>query len=80
ARRIIRFLVAHGALGAVSTHDLTLADDPAIAAIARAIHFTEQFTDGPTGPSMVFDYKIRSGIATSTNALRLMQIVGLHLE
>jgi hypothetical protein len=28
---------------------------------------------------MTFDYKIRPGIATSTNALRLMEIVGLRL-
>jgi hypothetical protein len=28
---------------------------------------------------MTFDYKLRPGIATSTNALRLMQIVGLDL-
>ena len=29
---------------------------------------------------MTFDYKIRPGIATSTNALRLMEIVGLDLD
>jgi hypothetical protein len=29
---------------------------------------------------MSFDYTLRPGLATSTNALRLMQIVGLDLE
>ena len=80
ARRIIAYLVAQGALGAVSTHDLTLADDPAIAAAARPVHFTETIAEDGTGPTMSFDYKLRPGIATSTNALKLMQIVGLDLN
>ena len=79
ARRIIAHLVRQGALGAVSTHDLNLADAPELATTARPIHFTEEFTSGPDGPSMTFDYRARSGIATSTNALRLMEIVGLDL-
>jgi hypothetical protein len=29
---------------------------------------------------MSFDYTIRPGVATSTNALKLMQIVGLDLD
>ncbi len=83
ARRIIRYLVANGALGAVSTHDLDLAEPseaPAIAAAARPVHFTEILTDGPDGPAMSFDYRLRPGIATSTNALSLMRIVGLELD
>jgi DNA mismatch repair ATPase MutS len=79
ARRVILFLVHAGALGAVSTHDLTLAAHPAIAAVARPIHFTETVSTGPAGPAMHFDYRIRPGIATSTNALRLMEIVGLDV-
>jgi hypothetical protein len=80
ARRIILYLVHCGALGAVSTHDLTLTDSPEMATVARTIHFTETFTSGPEGPAMTFDYKIRPGLATSTNALRLMEIVGLDLS
>jgi hypothetical protein len=80
ARRVILHLVANGAIGAVSTHDLTLAESPDMAAAARPIHFTEQFHSGPAGPSMSFDYKIRPGVATSTNALKLMQLVGLDLD
>lgn len=79
ARRIIMHLVEQGAIGAVSTHDLNLADAPEIAAVARPIHFTEHFSTGPDGPVMTFDYRLRQGIATSTNALRLMEIVGLDL-
>lgn len=79
ARRIIAHLVRQGAIGAVSTHDLDLANAPELATTARPLHFTEEFISGPDGPSMTFDYRIRPGIATSTNALRLMEIVGLDL-
>jgi len=79
-RRIHAHLLAAGALGAVSTHDLTLANVPELAPRARLVHFTETIEDGPSGPRMSFDYTLRPGLATSTNALRLMQIVGLDLE
>jgi len=80
ARRIIRHLLAVGATGAVSTHDLTLADAPDLATSATQVHFTEQFARGPDGPTMRFDYTLRPGIATSTNALKLMEIVGLPVD
>jgi DNA mismatch repair ATPase MutS len=31
-------------------------------------------------PEMTFDYHLREGVATSTNALKLMEIVGLPIE
>ncbi|MBF6612797.1 MAG: hypothetical protein IVW55_06670 [Chloroflexi bacterium] len=79
ARRIIMYLVHQGAIGAVSTHDLNLAGIPEVAAAANPIHFTETIRDTASGLQMLFDYKLRPGIANSTNALRLMQIVGLDL-
>ncbi len=80
ARRIIRHLLNQGALGAVSTHDLALGDAPELAAAAQLVHFTETFARGPEGPVMHFDYRLRPGIATSTNALKLMELVGLPLD
>ncbi len=80
ARLVVLRLVGCGAIGAVSTHDLSLAASPAVAACARQVHFTEQFTDGPDGPCMTFDYRLRPGLATSTNALKLLQLVGLVAE
>src|SRR5581483_10361428 len=44
ARSIMRYLLRVGATGAVSTHDLTLADTPEIAAASDRVHFTEDFT------------------------------------
>jgi MutS-like protein len=80
ARAVIRSLLAIGATGAVSTHDLSLTDEPALKADSVAVHFTEQFTRGPDGPAMAFDYVLRPGVATSVNALALMEIAGLPRE
>ncbi len=80
ARQVILHLLRSGAIGAVSTHDLTLADASDLAVASAPVHLTESFTDGPNGPTMDFDYTLRPGIATSTNALKLMALVGLPLE
>lgn len=77
ARRIVRELVDLGAIGAVSTHDLTLAEGSELAGVVVPVHFTETFTRTPDGPVMTFDYRLRPGIATSTNALALMEVIGL---
>jgi hypothetical protein len=77
-RHILLYLLRVGAIGAVSTHDLSLASLPQIAPVSHTVHFTEHFERGPDGtPEMTFDYKLREGVATSTNALKLMEIVGL---
>ena len=80
ARQIILHLLELGGTGAVSTHDLALADTPELKALSRPFYFTEHFTRGPEGLSMTFDYQLRPGIATSTNALKLVELVGLPLE
>lgn len=77
ARRILQHLLASHAIGAVTTHDLTLADTPELQAAARPVHFQETVHAGGTEPVMTFDYRLRPGLARSTNALRLMEIVGL---
>ena len=80
ARRIVRHLLAAGAIGAISTHDLALAETPALAAAARPIHFRETFDGSADDATMSFDYQAREGIATSSNALRLMALIGLGSE
>lgn len=79
ARTVIRYLLDLGATGAVSTHDLTLAQAPDLTPLSQPVHFTERFTRDATGPAMSFDYRLRPGIATSVNALKLMELVGLPL-
>ncbi|HBL31751.1 MAG TPA: DNA mismatch repair protein, partial [Acidobacteria bacterium] len=78
-RRVLTHLLRGGALGAVSSHDLQLAEIPELAAACRPVHFRESLHPGAE-TSMTFDYKMRPGIATTTNALALMELVGLPRE
>jgi hypothetical protein len=45
-----------------------------------AVHFTDTVGEGPHAPPMSFDYRLRPGVATTTNALRLMRLIGLELD
>ncbi len=76
ARTVIRLLLRTGAIGAVTTHDLGLADADDLMARASLVHFRES-VDGEPGGGLSFDYRLRDGIATSTNALKLLRLVGL---
>ena len=72
---MLRHLLETDAIGAVTTHDLSLADAEDLVARAALVHFTESVDDGAGGLS--FDYRLRDGIATSTNALKLLEVAGL---
>jgi hypothetical protein len=74
-RAVVRHLLDAGAIGAMTTHDLGLAGEDPLKAAAVLAHFTEQVH--PDG-RMTFDYRLRPGLATSTNALRLMQLIGIQ--
>lgn len=76
--RVLRHLVGSGAIGAVSTHDLELAEDPQLEHIARVVHFRETIErDAQGAETMRFDYRMREGVTPTTNALRLLEWVGL---
>ena len=73
-RAVASHLLDARAIGVMTTHDLGLADEEPLASAAQLAHFTEQVhADG----TMTFDYLLRPGLATSTNALRLMQLIGI---
>ncbi len=76
-RKVLQHLLAAGAIGAVSTHDLALAEIPELAPHCRTVHFRESFAPGEGGPRMTFDYRLRPGVATTANALALLKLVGL---
>ena len=75
--RVLAHLVAEGALGAVSTHDLDLAKSSDLAQSCRPVHFRETLHGREHGQQMSFDYKLREGVASTTNALKLLELVGL---
>lgn len=80
ARRIIRHLVDMGAIGAVTTHDLELGEATELQDAMVPVHFRETVNPSGEGPALTFDYRLRPGVATSRNALKLMEIVGLGGE
>lgn len=75
-RGVARHLLEAGALGAMTTHDLNLAGEEPLASAAVLVHFTEIVDEHG---QMRFDYKLRPGLATSRNALRLMKMIGIEL-
>ena len=76
--RVLQYLLQHGAIGAISTHDLDLATREPLGSVCRCVHFRETLHDQHAQRPMTFDYRLRPGLATTTNALRLLEIVGLE--
>jgi DNA mismatch repair ATPase MutS len=76
-RGVVRHLLDAGAIGGITTHDLSIASQPPLDRAARLVHFTEIVDARGT---MAFDYRLRPGLATSRNALRLMQMIGINLS
>ena len=78
--RIVGELISLDTLGAVTTHDLALADAEELKQACRPVHFTETIEVGGDGAAagMSFDYQLRPGVATSTNALRLLELMGIR--
>ncbi|CAN5871302.1 MutS family DNA mismatch repair protein [soil metagenome] len=74
---VTRHLLDAGAIGAMTTHDLNLAGEEPLRSTARLVHFTEIVDEQGT---MRFDYRLREGLATSRNALRLMQLIGIDIR
>jgi len=78
AEAVLRELLARGALGLVTTHDLALTAlagggaGAAPPALANA-HFEDQVAEG----ALAFDYRLRPGVVGHSNALALMRAVGL---
>jgi hypothetical protein len=76
AEAVVRSLVARGAAGLMSTHDLALAQIvDTVGASARNVHFEDHIEEG----RVVFDYKMREGVVTKSNALALMRSVGIEV-
>lgn len=76
--QVLRHLMQYRAIGAISTHDLELADEPELVSVATTVHFRETIRPDAAGnEQMTFDYKMREGVSPTTNALRLLEMVGL---
>ncbi len=76
AEAVVRGLIDLGAIGLVTTHDLTLAQiADRLAPQVENVHFEDRLEDG----KMLFDYRMRPGVVTHSNALALMRAIGLEV-
>jgi hypothetical protein len=76
ANALLKGLLEAGAVGLVTTHDLALTKaGGADGAPIQNVHFEDHLE----GDRLVFDYQMRPGIVTKSNALALMRAVGLKV-
>jgi hypothetical protein len=77
AEATLKFLMEKHAVGIVSTHDSALADIPVLSSVRTDLHFQETIREEGGETRMSFDYKLRPGVATTSNAQRLAEAIGL---
>ncbi len=77
ARAVVVHLLQKSAIGAVTSHDLAMADlaETTDGHVVN-VHFKENVHDN----KMTFDYVLSPGVVSTTNALRLMKIVGIAVK
>ena len=76
AEGVIRTMISRGAIGMVTTHDLSLTEIGAIFPDrVKNVHLQDKVENG----QMSFDYKLRDGVITHSNALELMRMIGLDV-
>lgn len=76
AEAVLRSLVERGAIGLVTTHDLAITrPGPELAPYVTNVHFQDHLEEG----RMHFDFQLRSGVVTKSNAIELMRSVGLDV-
>ena len=76
AEGVVRTMLGRGAIGMVTTHDLSLTE---IAAIFPGRVMNVHLQDKVANGQMSFDYKLRDGVITHSNALELMRMIGLDV-
>lgn len=76
AKALINQLERDGALGLISTHDLELGElEKESNGRVKNYHFREYYQN----QEISFDYKLRTGISTTRNALYLIKMAGIEL-
>lgn len=76
AEGLLRALMERDTIGIVTTHDLALTRVTAsLGGAIRNFHFEDHVEDG----RMRFDYVLRDGVVTRSNAIELMRLIGLEI-
>ncbi len=77
ASGILRSLLERGGIGLITTHDLALTSiADALSPHASNVHFDDWFEQG----ELRFDYTVKPGPVTRSNAIALMRAVGLDIR
>lgn len=77
AKVLVNQLLRDGAIGMVSTHDLELGDlEKESKGRIKNYHFREDFRNN----KLHFDYRLRTGISTTRNAMYLIRMAGIDTE
>lgn len=75
AGAMVKTLIANGAAGALSTHDVALTEIARREELCGAnVHMQSKDPDNP----LDFDYRLRPGIASQTNGLAIVRLMGLE--
>src|SRR6185312_11539106 len=74
ADAVLRALMRNGAIGALSTHDLALAELAEVPELGGLnVHMASPVEDDP----LAFDYLLKPGVNRTTNALAIVRMLGL---
>lgn len=73
AGALVNEFVRLGAVGMLTTHDLSLTEIGKSMDRVRNVHLEDRLVDG----KLEFDYQVRDGVVERSNALELMRLVGL---
>jgi hypothetical protein len=76
AEGVVRALLASGAIGLISTHDLALTNIGAQRDNRlHNVHLQDEIQDG----RMTFNFKLYDGVVTKSNGIELMRLIGLKV-
>jgi hypothetical protein len=75
AEGVVSALLASGAIGLISTHDLALTNVGAQDHRLRNVHLQDEIQDG----KMTFNFKLHDGVVTKSNGIELMRLIGLKV-
>jgi DNA mismatch repair ATPase MutS len=75
AQGIVKAFVERGAIGLISTHDLALTEISGLDGALRNVHLQDEIVNG----KLIFDFTLREGIVTKSNAIELMRSIGLNV-
>lgn len=76
---LLKKLCAQRAMGMMTTHNVDLATHPELQSLCKTIYFEEDI-DEKLPEKVVFNYLLKAGFSTQTNALKLLRILGVNLD